>query len=204
MQKTHFTSMLSACAIASCALLIAQTLSSKSAQAAPVAESAQVSKKMHITKTSATCRIRRGLRVTVRGRFVITNSEDGIQDNKVEAYGYLDFNGQRVWTVRNRKTAASRGAYSSDIYTGERTFDVMDNDSATWKLRVAGYMNDYDKGSDDDAMWNPLRQTREYDITNAYKRAARTGGMEIYTWRGDHDSESADLIIQFTKIEPIY
>ena len=193
MNKLHLVSMLSVCALSGGALFMAR---SQSVQAAPLVT--------HKAKLSASsCPVRRGLRVTVRGRFVITNADDGIQDNKVEAYGYLDFNGQRAWTVKNRKSAPSRGGYR-DIYTSERTFDVMDNDPATWKLRVTGYMNDYDKGSDDDAMWNPRRQTREYDISNAFKRAARTGGMEIYTWRGDRDSESADLIIQFTRIRPIY
>ena len=194
MKKTRFAATVLTCAlsVSSCALWAALPV----AQAAPSAT--------HNAKSASSCRVRRGLRVTVRGRFVITNSEDGIQDNKVEAYGYLDFNGQRAWTLKNRKSAPSRGAYRSDIYSNEITFDVLDNDPATWKLRVTGYMNDYDKGSDDDAMWNPRRQTREYDISNAYKRAARTGGMEIYTWRGDRDSESADLIIQFTRIQPIY
>lgn len=133
----------------------------------------------------------RGVRVSVSGYFAITDSSDGVRDNRVEAFGYLNLNGQRAWT-QNRKSAPSRG---HDIIFIKTLFDydVIFNDSSTWKLRITGYMKDYDKGSDDDAMWNSPLRTRTIDLKPFADSSAVYNRGSDYVVAGDHDSESADL-----------
>ena len=81
------------------------------------------------------------------------------------------------------------------IFVKTMTFDIIYNDPSTWKLRLKGFMSDYDKGSDDDAMWNPKRREIVIDLKSAFDRSGIYRGIK-YTLPGDRDSENADLKLQ--------
>ena len=50
----------------------------------------------------------RGVRVSVSGYFSITDPSDGVRDRRVEAFGYLNINGQRAWTRQLQGTIERR------------------------------------------------------------------------------------------------
>lgn len=191
--------------IAGMALAVALLDSATSAQAAPRAAK-WPGKIAHTVK--ARCANPRGMRLLVRSYFYVTNSADGFHDNTVEAYGAVFFNGQRAWYInRDRAIDAVDDATDRDrrkrIYFSARTYDVYFNDPATWKLRVAGYLHDRDRGSKDDLMWrvNPL--PRVIDIKDAYEQ--QKAGRQAFTFiAGDHDSESADLRFVIAKSSDLY
>lgn len=192
-------------------LLAAGAISIGALQAAPSVRAAPASRTACVFEAplvKARCANPRGMRLSVRSYFYVTNSADGAYDNTVEAYGAVFFNGQRAWYInRDRAIDAVDDATDRDrrkrIYFSARTYDVYFNDPATWKLRVAGYLHDRDRGSKDDLMWrvNPL--PRVIDIKDAYEQ--QKAGRQAFTFiAGDHDSESADLRFVITKSSDLY
>lgn len=193
MNKTRFTSMLSGSALLSCTLLAAWAQAAPSAQAAPVAKS-----------LSSSCADPRGVRLSVRSFFRVTNADDGFMDNDVEVYGVVNFNGRQVWrTARDNAFTARKVANVNAIQVTERTYDVIYNDSRTWRLIITGYLNDSDSGSKDDAMWNPSSMPRIVDIKRSIEQAGR-GRRGIVILPGDNNSESAELVLQITRESDIY
>ena len=148
---------------------------------------------------AARCANPRGVRVRVLGIFEVTNSDDGFKDNDVEVYGSVKFNGQPVFGISKGKAFTTR--VYSNLDAGERSFDVIYNVPSTWKLNVDGFLFDYDKGSGNDAMWNPQNRTRTLNIKEMSQREARSNS---YLWKGDRDSESADLKIIVSRMSYIY
>lgn len=188
MNRIRFTSML-----LGCALLAAW---SQSSQAAPVA------------KSSSPCANPRGVRLTIRSFFRVTNSADGFHDDEVEVYGYVHFNRQPVWRVaRGNAIDAVDDATDRDrrkiIHTSMRTFDVIYDNPSTWKLRVDGYLKDRDRGSDDDVLWNPRNEIRELNMRSMYEQR-KAGGNNLYFLGGDHKSESADLTLVIVRSTDIF
>ena len=151
----------------------------------------------------------RGARILVRSYFSVTNSDDGIGDRDVEAYGTVKYNGNTVWNVAS-KNAIRATEKDKDrrhfLYTdiNGHYFNVIFDDSKTWNLVVSGFLNDYDKVSKDDAMWNPFglpQLVNLEQINEGFPMSHRSG---LFTLRGDHDSESADLIIVINWAGDIY
>lgn len=142
----------------------------------------------------------RGARLLVRSYFSVTNSDDGALDRDVEVFGTVNYNGSTVWSVASKNAIRAsekdkdRNAF---LYTNTkgRYFNVIFNDSKTWNLVVTGFLNDYDKASKNDAMWNPFSMPRIVNlkqINAGFPMSKRSG---LYTLPGDHDSESADLVM---------
>lgn len=159
------------------------------------------SSQARVVKPSS-CANPRGVRLTIYGFWSVTNSEDGFRDNNVEMYGSVRFNGQHVWQVAKQNAISSRN-HRNDINTASRTFDVIFDDPATWTLRVNGFLYDYDKGSDDEPMWNPRQQIRSVNIKRMNDLSKARRDARVYL-KGDNDSESADLVVLISKSEDIF
>lgn len=136
----------------------------------------------------------RGVRLSVHSYFLVTNSEDGVRDRDVEVYGYLNINDKKIWALRkqNRIEGMRPGRR---INAGWYDYEVMFDKPAGWALKLNGYVNDYDAGSDDDGMWNPMNMPRFANIKAMYEDQ-RLGKRTVVTVRGDRDSESADLVLE--------
>lgn len=186
MNKTLFSLLLSGCAFSS------GVLEMPSAQAAPVAK-----------PSASPCANPRGVRVTIGSYFDVKDSSDGFSDNEVEVFGNVQFNGQPVWDVARKHAIDATSGRGSLITLSQRTFEVIYNDSSTWNLSVTGYMNDRDRGSHDDTMWNPQKTIRLINIKRLSERYQQRHDS-IAILRGDQKSESADLVFRIVKSEDIY
>lgn len=144
----------------------------------------------------------RGVRIAVHSYFVVTNSDDGVRDNDVETYGYLNINDQRIWAVQKRDRIENVGR-GRRINAGWYDYVVMFDKPAGWALKLNGYLKDYDRGSDDDGMWNPMNIPRFANIKAMYEDQ-KLGRKTEVTVRGDRDSESADLVLELGPCTPIY
>lgn len=186
MKKIRF-SMLPICALASCALWVAQTASSEFARAAPSAK--KVSSKVASRAKSSSCANPRGRRLTIYGNFLVTNSDDGFRDHRAEVYGYVTMKGKRMWTVQG--TSPQRVSKGFLINLSQPvTHDLIFDDPSTWKVIVTGFMLERDKGGDD-GMWNSHRLPLVVNIKEMYDKRPKM------VLPGDRNSESADLILQF-------
>lgn len=173
--KTRLFSMLAGCVVLTCAPFAA-----KSASANP-----------------------RGMKLNVRAFFTITNSDDGFRDDTVETYGEVLFGSWQIWKIA-RKNAADKKS-NDFMNAGDFTVNVMFDEPRTSKIFVSGFLSDRDKGlaNGDDKMWNPSRKTRELNIKDIYESGGQGGRNRIYKWKGDRDSESADLTLVVSKIGDI-
>ena len=137
----------------------------------------------------------RGAHIFVRSYFNVTNSDDGVADRTVEVYGNVRFNGSTMWNVSSKNAIRATEHDKTHIYTRGRFYDVIFNDPKTWNMIVTGFLNDHDKLSKDDAMWNPLGLPLVVNIKDLFPRN-KTVVPRVFTLAGDHDSESADLVLE--------
>lgn len=154
--------------------------------------------------SQARCPAPRGVRLEVRSFFRVTNSDDGFKDNDVEVFGVVNFNGQRVWrTARDNAFTMRKFVNDNVIEVTNRTYDVIYAQPSTHKLIVTGFLNDRDKSSKDDAMWNPLSLPLIVDMKGAIEKAA-VGRRANIVLAGDNNSESAELVVQITRESDIF
>lgn len=144
----------------------------------------------------------RGVRLAVHSYFVVTNSEDGVRDRDVEVYGYLNINDKRIWAVKKQNRIEKCVPYRR-INAGWYDYEVMFDKPAGWTLKLNGYLKDYDRGSDDDGMWNPMNIPRFANIKDLYEKQ-RNNQIASLTIRGDRDSENADLVLELGPCTLIY
>lgn len=184
-----------------CALLAAPA--APPVQSAPVVKSKVKSPKLERITIPAPQGNPRGIRLKVRCHFRVTNAMDGSRDNEVEMYGEVRFNGQSVWNIAKANAISAVRDLNGKIEVAERTFDVIYGRSATSQLKIDGFLRDRDEGSEtgDDAMWNPQKRTLVLDIGKVYSFKNLNG---TYTFQGDRNGESADLVFVVSKDSDIY
>lgn len=144
----------------------------------------------------------RGVRLSVYSYFVVTNSEDGVRDRDVEVYGYLNINDKRIWAVQKKNRIEGCRPYRR-IVAGWYDYDVMFDKPAGWAIKLNGYAKDYDAGSDDDGMWNPMNIPRFANLKDLYEKQQRYQKASL-TIPGDRSSENADLVLELGKSTLIY
>ncbi len=196
--KTPLFSMMTTCAFFGLALLASNSQPSNSQLSRDGFH--KVTPPIKAAKSS--CAPRRGVRLTIYGFWSVSNAEDGFRDNNVEMFGAVNFNGQNVWRVSKQNAISSKDRRNS-INTASRTFDVIFDNPATWTLRVNGFLYDFDKGSDNEPMWNPRQQVRNVNIKRMNEQSEARRDARVYL-PGDRDSESADLVILISKSEDIF
>ena len=141
----------------------------------------------------------RGAHLYVRSHFDVTNSDDGVGDDTVEVYGNVKFNGSTMWNVPVKDAISITHNDEYHISTRGRFYDVIFNDPKTWNMIVTGFLNDHDKLSKDDAMWNPFGLPIVVNLKDLFQRK-----KTVFTLPGDHESESADLILEVNWNSDIY
>ena len=146
--------------------------------------------------------VARGVRVRVRGSFLVTNSFDGFANNTVEAYGTVVFGSKIVWNVARAKALSVSASPKALFPFSGGTYDVLYNNPSTWTISVNGFMNDADITGSDDTMWNLKKAARLIDLKTLSESAPSRSGT--YTWMGDRQSESADLLLNVSRDSYIY
>ena len=131
-----------------------------------------------------------GRNFIVTGRFLVTNSEDGIggifgnADNSVEMDGYVSIGNSRVLSLDNKSAQAGNSFDLKRLTVGMR-YDYPNFHYCP----VSGSITDFDKTSAPDMMWNA---SQSIDLTQIME------SKREFIIKGDRKSESGDLYIRVT------
>ncbi len=126
----------------------------------------------------------------VTGRFLVTNSEDGVggifgnADNSVEMNGYVSIGKNSVLSLDNKSANAGN---SFDLKS--LTLSLRYDDPNFHYCQVSGSISDQDKASAPDMMWNA---SQSIDLTKIME------SKREFIIKGDRKSESGDLYIRVT------
>ena len=133
-----------------------------------------------------------GRNFIVTGRFLVTNSEDGVggifgnADDRVELTGYVSINQKSVLSLNSDKNSATTGD-SFDLK--ELRFGLRYDDTNLHYCSVKGSIADNDKASARDMLWSADRTIDLMQIMQSNRE---------FVIKGDRKSESGDLYIRVT------
>ena len=129
-----------------------------------------------------------GRNFVVTGRFLATNTEDGVggifgnADDSVELSGNVIINGGIALSLSNRSVDAG-----TSLNLKEQRLSLRYDDPKIHYCEVNGSISDRDKASASDMLWNA---SQSIDLMNIME------SKREFVIRGDRDSESGDLYIR--------